>query len=363
MPTPPVNRDSTISHLTAGTRQPYSIEAEATLRISARGRPPFSGVKPMSCMSLNATTNITIRMRPRSTKGTPRLVCSAMNPPATEPVSIAGSGDDLPAAEHRLQLAREARRRERVDEPRLDRAGEEREPQAEQHRGHRPLPERCLDLPEQHVEQGRRGQRHRAEQVRGAAPDRVGDDPGRHLEQHHPRGEEGVGGERLQVREPGVEQEDRVDPPDQRRRQRVPEQEQAVGALDDAWSRHGPVHVGRGPIGCITLLMSPGPCPRRPGRPSGNGRGPGTGAPWYPVMSSAERARGPRDESDFAVRLERHRRELQVHGYPMLGSSGSRRWGATELCEPAASTATHDRRRKNNRATTYVRQPMARIHV
>jgi hypothetical protein len=31
--------------------------------------------------------------------------------------------------------------------------------------------------------------------------DRVGHDPGRHLEQHHPAGEEGVGGERLQVRE------------------------------------------------------------------------------------------------------------------------------------------------------------------
>ena len=41
-----------------------------------------------------------------------------------------------------------------------------------------------------------------------------------------PDGEEGVGRERLEVREPGVEQEDRVDPPDERRRQRVAEQEQ-----------------------------------------------------------------------------------------------------------------------------------------
>ena len=89
MPTPPMNRDSTISHFTAGTRQPYSIEAEAILRISARGRPPFSGVKPMSRISRKATPNITTRMAARITNGTPRLVCWAMNPPATEPASIA----------------------------------------------------------------------------------------------------------------------------------------------------------------------------------------------------------------------------------------------------------------------------------
>ena len=89
MPTPPANSASSMSHLTAGTRQPYSIEADAILRISASGRPPFSGVKPTSCMSLNASTNITASTTPRSTNGTPRLVCSAMNPPATEPVSIA----------------------------------------------------------------------------------------------------------------------------------------------------------------------------------------------------------------------------------------------------------------------------------
>ena len=49
----------------------------------------FSGVNPRSCMSRNAATNITTRIAPRSTKGTARLVCAAMNPPATEPPSIA----------------------------------------------------------------------------------------------------------------------------------------------------------------------------------------------------------------------------------------------------------------------------------
>ena len=84
-----MNSACTISHLTAGTRQPYSIEAEAILRISSIGRPPFWGVKPTSCISANATANITTSTAPRSTNGTPKLVCWAMKPPATEPVSIA----------------------------------------------------------------------------------------------------------------------------------------------------------------------------------------------------------------------------------------------------------------------------------
>ena len=89
MPTPPVNSASTINHFTAGTFHPYSTEAEVILRISATGRPPFSGVKPTSCMTLKATTNITARTTARSTKGKPMLTTSARTPPATDPVSIA----------------------------------------------------------------------------------------------------------------------------------------------------------------------------------------------------------------------------------------------------------------------------------
>ena len=40
-------------------------------------------------MSANATPNITTRITPRRTNGTARLVSSAMNPPATDPPSIA----------------------------------------------------------------------------------------------------------------------------------------------------------------------------------------------------------------------------------------------------------------------------------
>jgi hypothetical protein len=88
MPTPPVKSAPTISHFTAGTRQPYSIEFVQIVRISASGRPPLSGVKPTSCMSRNATTNIRARINPRAMKGAPRLIASATNPPATEPISI-----------------------------------------------------------------------------------------------------------------------------------------------------------------------------------------------------------------------------------------------------------------------------------
>src|ERR1700716_271184 len=89
MPTPPVNRDSIISHLTAGTRKPYSIEAEVIFRTSVSTPSPFSGENPTSCMSRNATTNMATRMTPRSTNGTPRFVDWAITPPTTEPPSIA----------------------------------------------------------------------------------------------------------------------------------------------------------------------------------------------------------------------------------------------------------------------------------
>ena len=89
MPTPPVNSAWTMSHLTAGTRQPWSTEAAAILRISVSGRPLFSGVKPTSCIIRNATANITTSTTPRSTNGTPRLVHVAISPPATDPASIA----------------------------------------------------------------------------------------------------------------------------------------------------------------------------------------------------------------------------------------------------------------------------------
>ena len=92
---------------------------------------------------------------------------------------------------------------------------------------------------------GRAGEGHRAEQERDAPAPRVGHDPGRHLEQHHAGGEEGVGGERLEVAEAGVQQEEGVDPPDERGRQGVAQHEGEVDALDLAG---GGVHRDAVPV-------------------------------------------------------------------------------------------------------------------
>ena len=59
------------------------------LRISASGRPPRTGVKPTSCISRQASTNVSARITARPTNGTPSDVASARKPPATEPTSIA----------------------------------------------------------------------------------------------------------------------------------------------------------------------------------------------------------------------------------------------------------------------------------
>ncbi len=140
MPTPPVKSASTITHLTAGTFQPYSIEAEAILRISAIGRPPFSGVKPTSRISRKATKNITTSTTARSTNGTPRFGRRRGNRRPTEPVSIAAPPTICPRLKTDSSAAGETGRVERVHQPGLDRAGEEGIAEPEQERDQPPTP-------------------------------------------------------------------------------------------------------------------------------------------------------------------------------------------------------------------------------
>ena len=64
-----------------------------------------------------------------------------------------------------------------------------------------------------------------AEQVGEPTAARVGDDAGRHFEQHQTGGEERVGRKRLRIAQPRVEQEQRVDAPDERSGQRVQQQQ------------------------------------------------------------------------------------------------------------------------------------------
>ena len=142
--------------------------------------------------------------------------------------------DGLRPPEDRLEVLREPGRGQRVDQPRLGRPGEEREPESEHDRRDRPAQERGLDLPHDEVQQGRREQRHGAEHEREPATSRVGHDARGNLEQDLADREERVRRERLGVVQPGVEQEQGVDAPDERRGERRQQGQDEVGALDRA---------------------------------------------------------------------------------------------------------------------------------
>ena len=121
--------------MTAGTRQPYSIESAGDLA--------HLGQRPLALLGREADVvhepegddehhhQDAAAEQERARRG---WSPAAMSPPATEPVSIATPETIWPAPEDRLEVAVKPVAVERVDEPRLDRAGEEREPEAEQHR-------------------------------------------------------------------------------------------------------------------------------------------------------------------------------------------------------------------------------------
>jgi hypothetical protein len=142
------------------------------------------------------------------------------------------AGHHLAAAEDRLERTVVGVRTQGVHQPRLDGAGEKREPEADEHGDECPRPERRLELPHEVVEERRAGQREGAEEVGRAPAHGVGDDTGRHLEQHHASGEEGVSGKCLEVAQTGVEKEERVDAPDERGREGVAEDQGQIDALD-----------------------------------------------------------------------------------------------------------------------------------
>ena len=163
------------------------------------------------------------------------------------------AADRLRPAEDGLEVAAEPASPEGVDEPRLRRAREEREAEAEQDRGERPACQRRADLPHGEVEERRHEQGAGSEQVREPPAADVGDDAGRDLEEDLSDGEERVRRERLRVGEARVEEEQRVHAPDERRGERRHEREDEVDALD----------VARGAVrGRATAAQRPG-VPRR----------------------------------------------------------------------------------------------------
>ena len=106
-----------------------------------------------------------------------------------------------------------------------------------------------MDLPHEQVEKGGHEQRRGTEQVGEAPATRVGHDASRHFEHDLADREEGVGGEGLRVVQACVEQEDRVDAPDEGRRERRQERQSEVRPLDSLGRiTHAPGWCGRSAV-------------------------------------------------------------------------------------------------------------------
>ena len=159
-----------------------------------------------------------------------REVDLAEQPAADRPDEHRRTRDLLAASEDAVEHSRVARGGERVDEPRLHCPRVEREPEPHRDRDGGERHDARADLRERDVEQRRRREHRDGEEEGDAAPERVRDDAGRHLEHDHSGGERGVRDEDLEEAQPGVEQEERVDAPDRRRRKRVePGQREVAG--------------------------------------------------------------------------------------------------------------------------------------
>ena len=150
------------------------------------------------------------------------------------PTSIAAPVTCWPRANTRSSIPWIARHRERVDEPGLHRPRVEREPEAHRDGDEREGDDAGADLREADVHERRRREHRDGEQERHPPAERVGDDAGRHLEEHHARREARVRDEHLEEAEPGAQEEERVHAPDQRRGERVQAREREVPDEDAA---------------------------------------------------------------------------------------------------------------------------------
>jgi len=149
-----------------------------------------------------------------------------------------GAGDYLAPAKHGLDFTRVPGGMEGVDQPGLGGAGEECEAEPDQHRDQDPPPDWRLEVPEGQVGSRCHEERGRTEDERGSPAERVCDHSSGYLEDHHAGGVSGIGDKRLGDAEPGIEQEEGVDPPDQGGGERLEKEENQLGSLH-ALRRHG----------------------------------------------------------------------------------------------------------------------------
>ena len=95
----------------------------------------------------------------------PSDVAWAMIPPSTDPTSIAAPEIICPRPRTDFETALVVGVTQCVDKPSFDGAGEEGEPQPDQHRHDGPCPKGGADLPHEVVEKGRCCERQGAEKV------------------------------------------------------------------------------------------------------------------------------------------------------------------------------------------------------
>src|SRR5262249_29988474 len=130
-----------------------------------------------------------------------------MKPPATEPPSMAAPPKIWPFARTDSRFCLNPLK-VRASTSQASVAPEKKvNPQTWGPRAHAPTRGGGGAPPHRQIQKGRKQQGSRAEQVGGSPPPHIRDHPCRHLEDHHPGREEGIGGESLDVAEAGVEQE------------------------------------------------------------------------------------------------------------------------------------------------------------
>jgi len=152
------------------------------------------------------------------------------------------TADDLTGGENPIHISVEPQRTYSVDEPCLHCARIEGVSEAHEHGDQREADDASANLCKADVCEGRRCKDDEREQERGPASDRVGNDAGRNLEQDGPDGERCVGDKRLSDRQPCAEEEQGVDPPDDRSGERIDARIRVVPA-NESGRRRGMVGV------------------------------------------------------------------------------------------------------------------------
>ena len=106
-----MNGAASMSQRTGGLRRPPSTAPLTTVLTAFIGLAPRAGVKPMSCMSHQATTSVRPSRAARTMYGTPRSVTWATTPPADGPDEHRAAADDLRPAEDGLERIGRSRSR------------------------------------------------------------------------------------------------------------------------------------------------------------------------------------------------------------------------------------------------------------